>query len=496
MKGTKAASFKIYADLAYCYLVDHLLTLGAILVSAAAVTMGTMKLDWLLELCFRRDNRAHLLLLLLVLVVAGVSLYLITSRPRDVYLVDFACHLPPDDLKLSFEMMEERLRSSGKFDEETIAFQLKLFGRSGIGEEAYVPPALHQATLYRSMAAAFAETQQVIFDALDSLFARTALRPREIDLVIVNSSLFNPTPSISAMIVNRYRLRSDVRTFNLGGMGCSASLIAVDLARDLLQVHNPAYAIVVSTENITYNTYTGRRREMLVPNCLFRLGGAAVLLSNRRADRGRAKYRLTHVVRTHHGGDDKAYRCVFQEEDEEGNMGVALSKDVMPVAAGALRDNISALGWRVLPLVEQLRFLAEKAVAAMAKRKAARAPDFKRAFEHFCFHAGGRAVIDQLVAGLRLRPTDAEPSRMTLHRFGNTSSSSIWYELAYIEAKGRVRKGDRVWQIAFGSGFKCNSAVWQAMRDVMPPPDGPWIDCIHLYPVQTPDVRIPPQSHQ
>ncbi|KAG6507533.1 3-ketoacyl-CoA synthase 4-like [Zingiber officinale] len=495
MKGSKAASFKLYANLAYCYIVDHLLTLS-LLVSAAAMTMAAMKLDWFLELRFQWDDRAHLLLLLLVLVVAGVSLYLIMSRPRDVYLVDFACHLPPADLKLSVKMMEERLRSSGKFDDETIEFQLKLFGRSGIGEESYVSPALHQVSLCHSMEAALAETQQVIFDALDSLFARTGLRPRDVDLLIVNSSIFNPTPSISAMIVNHYRLRSNVRTFNLGGMGCSASLIAVDLARDLLQVHNPAYAIVVSTENLTYNLYAGRRREMLVPNCIFRMGGAAVLLSNRRADRSRAKYRLTHVVRTHHGGD-KAYRCVFQEEDEEGNIGVALSKDVMPVVAGALRDNISALGWRVLPLAEQLRFLAEKAVAAMTKRKAARAPDFKRAFEHFCFHAGGKAEIDNLASGLRLRPIDAEPSRMTLHRFGNTSSSSIWYELAYIEAKGRVRKGHRVWQIAFGSGFKCNSAVWQAMRDVTPPTDGPWLDCIHLYPVPTPDDdHLPPQSHQ
>ncbi len=29
-----------------------------------------------------------------------------------------------------------------------------------------------------------------------------------------------------------------------------------------------------------------------------------------------------------------------------------------------------------------------------------------------------------------------------------------------------VKRGDRVWQIAFGSGFKCNSAVWKARRAV------------------------------
>lgn len=36
--------------------------------------------------------------------------------------------------------------------------------------------------------------------------------------------------------------------------------------------------------------------------------------------------------------------------------------------------------------------------------------------------------------------------------------------LANIETKQGLRKGDRIWQIAFGSGFKCNSAVWRALR--------------------------------
>ncbi|WJX95120.1 very-long-chain 3-oxoacyl-CoA synthase [Trifolium repens] len=87
--------------------------------------------------------------------------------------------------------------------------------------------------------------------------------------------------------------------------------------------------------------------------------------------------------------------------------------------------------------------------------------DFKKAFEHFCIHASGRAVIDELQKSLKLSAEHVEASRMALHRFGNTSSLSLWYELSYIEAKGRMKKGDMIWQIGFGSGFKCNSAVWK-----------------------------------
>ena len=87
-------------------------------------------------------------------------------------------------------------------------------------------------------------------------------------------------------------------------------------------------------------------------------------------------------------------------------------------------------------------------------------PDFKKAVHHFCIHAGGRAVIDALEQNLRLSATDVEASRATLRDQGNTSSSSIWYELEYIEKHRTPKRGEKVLQIAFGSGFKTNSAVW------------------------------------
>ncbi|XP_015968315.1 3-ketoacyl-CoA synthase 1 [Arachis duranensis] len=410
------------------------------------------------------------------------------TRPSPVYLVDFSCYKPSKERKISVESFLKMTEENGAFDENAIQFQRRISTKSGLGDETYLPRGITSRPPNLSMEEARLEAEAVMFGALDALFAKTGLNPRDIDILIVNCSLFNPTPSLSAMIVNHYKLRTNIKSYNLSGMGCSAGLISIDLAKDLLKANPNSYAVVVSTENITLNWYFGNERSMLLCNCIFRMGGAAVLLSNKRRDRARSKYELVHTVRTHKGADDKNYNCVYQREDETGKIGVCLARELMEVAGDALKTNITTLGPLVLPLSEQLMFfmsLVRRKVMKGRNRVKPYIPDFKLAFEHFCIHAGGRAVLDALQKNLGLSEWHMEPSRMTLHRFGNTSSSSLWYELAYTEAKGRVKKGDRVWQIGFGSGFKCNSAVWKALRGLPVLHDwrgNPWDDSIHTYP--------------
>ena len=213
------------------------------------------------------------------------------------------------------------------------------------------------------------------------------------------------------------------------------------------------------------------------------MGGAAVLLSTSPA---KARFRLKHIVRTLTAGDDRSYRCIYQEEDDKGNTGVNLSTDLIDVASNTFKTNIITVAPLILPVSEKLLFALSFVSQKLFKmRKKLRMPNLLTGFEHICVHAGGRAVIDGIQRSLCLSDEHVEPSRMTLHRFGNTSSSSLWYEMAYIEAKRRMRKGDRLWMIGFGSGFKCNSAVWEC---IVPDSneDGPWAGCIHRYPVHIP----------
>jgi len=251
------------------------------------------------------------------------------------------------------------------------------------------------------------------------------------------------------------------------------------LAKDLLQTHKNSLALVVSTENITQNWYRGREKGMMLQNCLFRCGGAAILLSNRWKDYWRSKYQLLHTVRIHKGASDKAYRSVYQTEDSNLEQGVYLAKDLMDVVGDALKSNLTVLGPLVLPWSEHIKFFYYYLYGKIQKKLGNKppppyVPDFKKAFQHFCIHAGGRAIIDGLEENLKLSPKLVEPSRATLYRYGNTSSSSVWYELAYSERIGNIKSGHTIWQIALGAGFKCNSAVWKALYTVQkssaPPP--------------------------
>ncbi|KAE8732004.1 3-ketoacyl-CoA synthase 8 [Hibiscus syriacus] len=193
------------------------------------------------------------------------------------------------------------------------------------------------------------------------------------------------------MIINHYNMRGNILSYNLGGLGCSAGIIAVDLARDMLQASPNNYAVVVSTEMFFC-------RIIVVTNTV-----------------------PSTVSNTLYGH----------------------VKVLMNVASGL-----------------STKRKMNKVLKGLSK-----------------------SVLDELQKNLGLTDNNMEASRMTLHRFRNTSSSSIWYELAYLEAKERVKRGDRVWQIAFGSGFKCNS-VWRSMRRVSKPSrDNPWLDCIDRYPL-------------
>lgn len=366
-----------------------------------------------------------------------------------------------------------------------------IYSKSGLGDDTYGPAFIfgdekNNNKYIPTLKLARQEAEEGMFSAVDLLLSKTLTEPSSIDTVIVTSGGFSPSPSLSSLIVNRYKLKPDVKTYNLSGMGCGSGVFSVELAARVLRSGSGVKnALVVISESITLNWYNGNDRSMLVTNCIFRVGCAAVLLTNDPSKRRFSKLELVHSLRTHHGADDSSYRAAFQEEDENGITGISLTKDLVRVAGVNLREHITKLAPRVLPL-SQLVLYSYNSVArkiASGNYKSFNfVPDFTTAFDHICIHTGGKAVIEQIGRVLQLSESVTEPARMTLHRFGNTSSSLVFYELAYFEAKEKLKKGEKLWMLGFGTGFKAGSLVWKSLRNSKLESDNPWNDCVHNYP--------------
>ncbi|KAL6321047.1 hypothetical protein AAG906_012031 [Vitis piasezkii] len=256
------------------------------------------------------------------------------SKPH-IYIVDFSC------------------------------FMAKLLKSSGQGEQTHLSPALYYIPPITHLQESIKEVHMILFPVMEDLLSKTKLSPQDIDILIVNCTSL-----------------------------CSAGILGVHLAQNLLKVHKNSYAIVLSTEITSAGWYAGNDKSKLLSNCIFRMG--------------------------------------VREEDSNGALGVTFSHDIVQVVSETVRSNITVLGSAILPLLEKFRSL----------------------------------IID-IGKGLNLGERETEASLMTLRRFGNQSSSSSWYVLAYMEAKERVKKGDKVWQLGMGSGPKCVSFVWECMRPMV-----------------------------
>ncbi|PSS36350.1 3-ketoacyl-CoA synthase [Actinidia chinensis var. chinensis] len=472
-----------YVKLGYVYLISHgiYFVTAPILIVIFSAQIGKLTWQDLSLIKFDLPNALFLTGLLALILYVYLDL-----MPRSTYLVDFACYRPPTELKspidfntaqISKEEYIDLARKSGKFNEAAIKFQQRVLKNSGIGDETYLPRIVFRPGYKINLKDGREEAAMLLFGAVDTILAATKIPIKDIKILIVNCGILNTTPSLSAMLINHYKLRHDVQSFNLGGMGCAAGIVAIDLARDLLNVYKGSYALVVSTEVVSFSWYSGNELDMLLPNCFFRMGAAAVLLSNRLLDRWRAKYQLKQLVRTHKGMDDKSFKSIQLKEDGERKQGLSVSKDVMEVGGNALKTNITTLGPLVLPVSEQFHFFTSLLFKTNSNNHKPSIPNYKLAFEHVCIQATSKKVLDEIHNNLELTEEYMEPSRKTLERFGNTSSSSVWYELAYLEAFGKIKRGNRIWQIAFGSGFKCNSVVWKALTSVgTPPKRSPWIE--------------------
>lgn len=225
-----------YVKLGYHYVISNAMYLLLVpLLGIASAHLSTLTVEDFVQLWQNLKFNLVSVTVCSSLIVFLATLYFM-SRPRKVYLVNFACYKPETERICTREIFMQRSGLIGTFSEQNLAFQKRILERSGLGQKTYLPEAILRVPPNPCMDEARKEAELVMFGAIDELLAKTGVKAKDIGILVVNCSLFNPTPSLSAMIVNHYKLRGNILSYNLGGMGCSAGLISIDLAKQLLQV--------------------------------------------------------------------------------------------------------------------------------------------------------------------------------------------------------------------------------------------------------------------
>ncbi|CAN6843763.1 hypothetical protein Bca4012_049678 [Brassica carinata] len=211
-----------YVKLGYQYLVNHFLSLLLIPIMAIiTVELLQMGPEEILNV-WKSLHFDLVQVLCSSFVVIFISTVYFMSKPRTVYLVDYSCYKPPVTCRVPFATFMEYSRLFLNDKPKRVEFQKRILERSGLGEETCLPPAIHSIPPTPTMDEARSEAQMVIFSAMDDFFKKTGIMPKDIVILIVNFSLFSPTPSLSAMVINKYKLSSNIKSFNLSRIGCNA----------------------------------------------------------------------------------------------------------------------------------------------------------------------------------------------------------------------------------------------------------------------------------
>ena len=89
-----------------------------------------------------------------------------SMHSRRVYLVDFSCYKPDDELKASVDKFLKVTENRGLFQEDSFHFQKRIANRACIGDETYLPRGVTSSPPNLSFDQARSEAESVMFGAL------------------------------------------------------------------------------------------------------------------------------------------------------------------------------------------------------------------------------------------------------------------------------------------------------------------------------------------
>jgi alkylresorcinol/alkylpyrone synthase len=323
---------------------------------------------------------------------------------------------------LQAEVKAKAAEVLGALAPELVA-KLDVFDHTGIRERFFVRPMdwYLETHGWADRQAAFAQEGLALLeaatrDALDE----AALRPADVDGVVLVCTTGIATPSLDARLANRIGLDARAQRVPVFGLGCAGGVAGWSLAADLARAHPRKRFLLLSLEtcSLAFNL-TDMSVRAFVATTLFSDGCAAALVR----------------------GDELA--------------GPSRGR-IRPGASHQWRDTEDVMGWDVLD--EGLRVVFSRRIPEIvANELAPVAARYLKREEaeptRWVFHPGGAKVLEAYEAALRLEPRALDESRHVLRGFGNMSSPTVLFVLQETLRRRALAPGETALLAALGPGF-------------------------------------------
>jgi 3-oxoacyl-[acyl-carrier-protein] synthase-3 len=270
--------------------------------------------------------------------------------------------------------------------------------------------------------------------------AHAGIDPAEIDLIVVATSTPDMCMPASAALIQARLGASRAACFDLEA-ACTGFVYGVTVAQQFLQTGMYRTALVVGGDLLSrYLNFKDRRTAVL-----FGDGAGAVVLQSG----GEKGLLATHLGADGNGGD-------FIQLP----VGSRVPPSVENVEAG--RHNVVMNGREVYRFAVDIVPRAIENVLQQASLPLERV-------DHIILHQANRRIMEAAAKRLGI---PEERMVVNIDRFSNTSAGTIPIALAEAVEQGRIRKGDLVCLVGFGSGLTWGSMLLEWTSDTpMPPRD-------------------------
>lgn len=266
--------------------------------------------------------------------------------------------------------------------------------------------------------------RQTAATAAQRAMAAAGLTAPELGGVIVNTCTGYLCPGLSSYLVEDLKLPPGVRTLDVAGMGCGGALPNIDTASALLAAHGGRPWLSVAVEACSATMFMGPDPALIVSNCIFGDGAAAVILQDEATlSNTRGLMRILGSTSSIH----PEYREQLRYRQEGGRLRNVLTTRVPVIGAKLAREALDAL-------------LAHHALK-------------RDDIAWWAVHAGGTAVLDQVGRDLGLEADALRFSLDVFRTYGNMSSPSVLFALKQIMEQGQPKPGERGILLSFGAGF-------------------------------------------